>query len=255
MGRKQEQKETGLVRMLGYALGVAPAELGLVPDAEGWVPVKELVKALHEEEGWRGVRESMVRDAAQRLAPEELELAEGRIRSRTHVPPRPRPGAEPPPHLYVGLRRRAWPALKDRGLAENQAGPVVLAAEEAAALRLGRRRDPEPVLVTVQAHQAMDQGAVFWDHGHGLFTAEWVPARCLMGPPVDEKTQPKRPPKAKKKPPEPSLPPPEAMPGSFLVNAEDVEKPYKRKGIDKRVGWKDEQRKQRRREKKRKGQG
>ncbi len=252
MSRRQDHKETALVKMLAYVLGVAPAEFGLVPDQEGWVPVKELIKALHEEEGWRGVRESMLKDAAIRLAPGELEMVERRMRCRTRKPPRPRPGVEPPPHLYIGLRRRAWPALKNRGLEANQAGPVVLSPDKDFALRLGRRRDPEPVLVTVQAHQAMDEGVVFSLLGEQLYLADWIPPACLMGPPLPARPPAKKP--AKPAPSAPSAPhappgppPPEAMPGSFLVQAEDVEKPYKRKGIEKRVKWKDERRKGRRR--------
>lgn len=247
MSRRQQHKETGLVKMLAYVLGVAPQEFGLVPDDEGWVSLKELTKALHEEEGWRGVRESMIRDAANRLAPDELELEEKLIRSRTRKPPRPRPGVEPPPHIFIGLRRRAWPVLKDRGLEAHNDIPLVLARDKEFAYRLGSRRDPEPVLVTVQAHQAMDRGVMFSSLGEDLFLADWIPADCLMGPPVADKAPPKKP--AKPKPDQPSgpvMPAPEAMPGSFMVQQEDVDKPYKRKGIDKRVKWKDERRKGRR---------
>lgn len=248
MPKKQQHKETGLVKMLAYVLGVAPQEFGLVPDEQGWVSVKELSKALHEEEGWRGVRESMIKDAVNRLAPDELELDDKLIRSRTRKPPRPRPGVEPPPHIFIGLRRRAWPVIKDRGLEARNDIPVVLAREKEFALRLGRRRDAEPVLVTVQAHQAMDLGVMFSRLGQDLFLADWIPADCLMGPPVPERTAPKKPAKPKpEKPSGPKMPAPDAMPGSFIVQQEDMDKPYKRKGIEKRVKWKDERRKDRRR--------
>jgi putative RNA 2'-phosphotransferase len=244
MSRKQNHKETGLVKMLAYVLGVAPQEFGLVPDAEGWVAIKELVKAMQEEDGWRGVRDSMVRDAVNRLAPDQFELEENLIRSRERNIPRPRPGAETPPHIFIGLRRRAWPVLKDRGLEAKNDAPLVLAKSEDFALRLGRRRDAEPVLVTVQAHQAMDQGVLFSSLGDELFLADWIPAACLMGPPVPERIA--SPKKAKPKPEKPAgpvMPSPESMPGSFIVQQEDLDKPYKRKGIDKRVKWKDERRK------------
>jgi putative RNA 2'-phosphotransferase len=248
MPKRQQHKETGLVKMLGYVLGVAPQEFGLVPDEEGWVSVKELTKALHEEEGWRGVRESIIKDAVNRLAPDELELDEKIIRSRTRKPSRPRPGVEPPPHIFIGLRRRAWPVIKDRGLEARNENPVVLARSKDFALRLGRRRDADPVLVTVQAHQAMDKGVMFSGFGDDLFLADWIPADCLMGPPVPERTAPKKPAKPKpEKPSGPKMPTPEAMPGSFFVQQEDMDKPYKRKGIEKRVKWKDERRKDRRR--------
>jgi len=248
MPRRQDHKETGLVKMLAYVLGVAPHEFGLLADDDGWVSLKELTKALHEEEGWRGVRESMILDAASRLAPDELELKESLIRSRTRRPPRPHPGVEPPPHIFIALRRRAWPVLRDRGLEAKAGAPLMLAKHEAFAYRLGRRRDAEAVLVTVQARQAMDKGVMFSGLGEDLFLADWIPADCLMGPPVPEKMPPKRPAKPKPdKPTGPIMPSPDSMPGSFIVQQNVVEKPYKRKGIEKRVKWKDERRKGRRR--------
>lgn len=243
MGRQQAQRETALVKMLVYVLGVAPAEFGLVPDGEGWVGVKELLKALHEEEGWGWVREGAIRDAAQRLAPDELELEGRRVRCVSRRPPRPSWGEDPPPHLYLGLRRRAWPVVRQRGLSAGESGPVVLAADEGTALRWGRRRDPEPVLVTVQARRAAEQGAVFGRLEPELWLAEWVPADCLMGPPVEERPAPARSKPAAK----PTLPPPEALPGSFVVTPEQVEKPYRQKGLRKRIAWKEERRRRRRR--------
>jgi len=41
-----------LAKMLAYVLGRRPDEFGLIPDAEGFVRIKDLLKALHEEEGW-----------------------------------------------------------------------------------------------------------------------------------------------------------------------------------------------------------
>lgn len=248
MAKRQEHKETALVRMLNYVLGVAPHEFGLLPDEDGWVRVKDLVKALNQEDGWRFVRESLLRDAAVRVAPDDLELDEGRLRSRQRTPPRPELGADPPAHLFVGVRRRAWPVLIRHGLAADSNGPVMLADVEDLARKLGSRRDAEPVLVTVQAQAAMERGAMFSSWGEHLFLADWVPAECLMGPPVEERPAPKKPAGPKPKPQGPVLPPPESMPGSFVLNIPDgSEKPYKEKGLRKKIKWKDERRKSRRR--------
>jgi len=70
-----------------------------------------------------------------------------------------------------------------------------------------------------------------------------VPADCLMGPPVEERPAPARSKPAAK----PTLPPPEALPGSFVVTPEQVEKPYRQKGLRKRIAWKEERRRRRRR--------
>lgn len=247
MARKQEQKEKALARMLSYVLGVAPHEFGLLPDEDGWIKVKELVKALGQEDGWRFVRESILRDLAIRVAPGAIELDEGRIRSKERTPPSPEYSADPPPHLYLGVRSRAWPAFKRRGLETNQSGPVMLATDPELALKLGSRRGPDPLLVTIQAQEAMDQGVVFSAWGEKLFICDWVPALCLMGPSISERPPAKKP-AQKKAAAVAKMPPPESMPGSFIMNIPTGdEKPYKEKGLHKKIKWKDDRRKDRRR--------
>ncbi len=242
MAKKRDHKEKALVRMLVYVLGVCPAEFALVPDEEGWVEVKELLKALHEDPAWRHLRQGMVADAAQRLAPGELELAGRKLRCLSRRPPQPRPDPAPPAHLYLGLRRRAWPVVQRKGLAAGAKGPLLLAAGKDTALRLGRRRDSQPVLVTVQARQAQGRGVEFSAWGEGLYLCSWLPAACLMGPSLPERPAPRQ-----KKKEEPPPAPAEVTPGSFLVTPEDLEKPYKQKGLRKKVKWKEERRKGRRR--------
>ncbi len=245
MSRRQAHKEQNLVKMLRYVLGVAPAEFGLVPDAEGWLSLKELLQALHDEEGWRHLRGTMISDAAIRLAPDDFDLEGKRIRARERSYDPPDYSASPPAHLYLGLRRRAWPVISRRGLEAGSDGrPVLLAVDEAIALKIGRRKDNEALVITVQAHQAMEQGAMFPAWGE-LFLCDWAPASCLMGPPMEERPPAKKPP-PKKAPAQPHMPPPDALPGSFSVTPEDVEKPYKRKGLRKEIDWKNQRRKDRR---------
>ncbi len=252
MPAKQEFKDTGLLKLLAYALGVAPGEFGLVPDAAGFVSLKELVKAFHEEEATRGLRAGMVEDVVGRLGGGEFMIQDGRIRSLTRQPPPPLPGVQPPAQLYLGLRARAWPEVQKRGLQANQAGPILLAAEKAWALRLGRRRDPEPVLVTVQANFAGEAGVVFAQAGEGLYLCDWLPAKVLSGPRIEERPPAPKPEKKKEKaaaalPPPVHLPTPDQLPGGFTVKVEDVDKPYKRKGLRKEIDWKTDRHKEGRR--------
>lgn len=251
--RRQEQKEVALVRLLSYALGARPDEFGLLPDAEGWVSVKELIKALHEDEAWRHVRESMIAEAAERLAPEALELSGAKVRAKERKPPLPEYGLQPPAHLYYAARRRGYAVIRERGLSAPEGGQVMLvmlAVDPATAYRLGQRRDAEPVPITVQAHRAMGQGVVFAQWGERLWLCDHVPADCLMGPTVSEDLLPRSRPQKPAPPPPPvyaPLPPSaDSMPGSFLVNAEDVTKPYKRKGLKKDIAWKKERHKDKR---------
>jgi hypothetical protein len=174
MPKRQQHKETALVKNLLYALGRNPAEFGLVPDDEGWISTKELVKAYSQEEGLRGVRESMVKDAAQRLASDELELDERRIRAKERSYARPSYGVEPPPHIFVAVRRKAWPALSSRGLDSGaDRPPWVLSSDKERALKLGnggirnrcwsRCRPPRPW--TRAACSRAGERTCFWPTG------------------------------------------------------------------------------------------
>ncbi|KIX13842.1 RNA 2'-phosphotransferase [Dethiosulfatarculus sandiegensis] len=245
--KRQEHKEKALVRMLTYALSINPAEFGILPDSEGWYPLKELVKALGQQEGFKHVRETMIKDAAARLAPDKLEVSGKLVRALEKTPPRPVYGEDPPAHLHLGVKRKAWPVIKKKGLNPREGDRIILAADREEALLLGKRRDTEPVMITVQAHQAMDQGVVFALWGESLYLADWLPAKCLTGPAVEENLPVKKP--AKPKPEKSLMPEPDAMPGSFLIAQDEMEKPYKKKGLKKEISWKNERKKANRRKK------
>lgn len=51
-----------LSKFLGYILGYSPCEFGLIPDSDGFVKIKELLKAVCEEDGWRHVRWNHIRE-------------------------------------------------------------------------------------------------------------------------------------------------------------------------------------------------
>ena len=60
MQQKHTQK---LAKFLDYVLGRNPDEFGLVPDEQGYVKIKELLKALNQEEGWRHLRLANINEA------------------------------------------------------------------------------------------------------------------------------------------------------------------------------------------------
>ncbi|MBU0516965.1 MAG: hypothetical protein KJ621_19595, partial [Proteobacteria bacterium] len=159
------------------------------------------------------------------------------------------PAATPPKILFAAIRRRAWPVVRNNGLSPAGNRPwVVLAVEEEMALRLGRRLEPEPVLVTVQAVAAADMGYAFRRAGERLFVSDYLPPEVLSGPPLREEERPasRRPPP---KHPSPRLP--EQPPGSIILDEEKLEREIRRrKGITKDIDWKRETRRERRRRKK-----
>ena len=196
--------------MLAYALGRRPDEFGLVPDTEGFVRIKTLLQALGEEAGWKYVRESHLREVVLSVSDPPVEMIESWIRARDGSRlPEPAYEPSPPGLLYHCVRRRAWPHVRQKGLKPGAEARVCLTADPEAALRRGRRIDPDPVLVTVHTTNALDLGVVFFRFGPSFFLVDEVPAACIAGPPL---------PKTKEEPATAKPAATEKTPGSFLLD-------------------------------------
>ena len=173
-----------LAKMLTYALGRRPDEFGLVPDAEGFVRVKDLLKALHEEDGWRYVNPTHINEVLLSAPEAGFELVEGRIRVRTRSNPEP-PDRPLPKLLYAWIRRRAYPHVHAEGIRPVPPG-VLLAADVGMAERLGRRIDPHPVILTVNVQSLVEIGGTLTPVGEGLFTTDEIPTGTFSGPPLPQ---------------------------------------------------------------------
>lgn len=246
LGRRYQYMRTeGLSRFLIYVLGRRPDEFGLVPDSQGFVTFKELLQALHEEEGWRHVRQSHINEILMGTHRSLFETEADRIRSveRLWEAECRRPALFLPKILFTPIRRRAHAAVMEKGLKGHAGRPVILSADRETALRIGRRRDPDPVLLEVRAAAAKQSGILFHAFGD-LFLGPEIPAPLIAGPQPPKEVAEIR--KGKEKPAEkrprtqPSL-----TPGTFVLDpARDPDRTRKAKG-KKRKGWKEAARKMR----------
>ena len=218
MGRGKEPKK--LAKLLDYVLGRNPDEFGLVPDGDGFVKTKELLKALHEEAGWKFVRKAAIDEVLYSIVKPPVEVAEDRIRAigREHLEKRVY-AAEPPLLLYTCVRRRAYPHTLKKGLNPMGRKHVVLSSDADLALRMGRRYDADPVLLTVNVDQAHDRGCMFLKASQRLFLCRRLPEGCFSGP---------APPKEKKDPPAkevPKTPKRSETPGSYFPDLVETQPP------------------------------
>jgi putative RNA 2'-phosphotransferase len=206
MTSKTLKRQDSLEKMLRYVLGTAPDEFGLHPDAGGFVPLKALAAALHEEEGWRGVREGQILMLANQPGDSSLlETAADLIRLKpalADLPPEKPAESALPKMLYAAFKPTAWAVISRRGL-RPKAGEegVRLWSEEELALRVGRRFSAPVVLVTVRASRARQAGVVFQPYSSRLWLTAEVPAEFLSGPPVPEEEPAPRPPEPSALPP------------------------------------------------------
>ena len=219
-----------LARMLTYLLCHRPDEFGLVLAADGFIPVKQVLQALTGEPGYGFVRRHHLDQVAALMQPPAFELADDRIRCLAPGPASlRRPDAAPPALLYAAIPPKAHERVWEEGLKPPPGKELVLAATRETAMKLGRRRAPEPVIVTVQAQAAARAGIAFQGYGDELFLAPALPREFLQLPPPqrEEKTGP--PPKL----------PAEPTPGSFIMKMSmPALKAAKSKGKKKEPAWK-----------------
>jgi putative RNA 2'-phosphotransferase len=223
-----------LSKLLSYILGRRPYEFGLVPEEKGYVSIQMLLKAIWEEKDWKYIRESHVHELLPNESDPTVELAGNRIRAvdRSHLPV-PVIITAPPKLLYVCVRHKAYAHVLENGISASAYWRVVLSSDKDMALRIGRRNDPKPVLLTVYCNACMEQGIVFYQAGGVLFTAEYIPKGCFSGPAPTLEKDPKH-----QQTPVPLAQIPKT-PGSFTLEIQN-EKPshQKVKGRKKEIVWK-----------------
>lgn len=247
MPKKNRIRTDNLCRLLVYILGHKPDEFGLVPDREGFVSYKELLWAIHEEQGWGYVSQGHINEVLLGKDRSLFQAEDKRIRvmERHWHLDLDSPSLSLPKILFIGIRGRAHPVVIEKGLRPIEGVYHVLSPDRDMALRIGRRRDQRPVLLEVMTDAAQKEGVLFYPFGDLFLTPE-IPAGFISGPPL-----PKEVPKAQaKKPDKKQERPPDFQAGTFVLEGDrdmDVSRRVKGK---KQKGWKAEARKFRRRRKK-----
>jgi putative RNA 2'-phosphotransferase len=230
---------------MNYVLGYQPDEFGLAPDKEGYIRIKDLIKAINEEPGWGYVRKSHINEVLITLRENPFVLEDDRIK-RIHPDERimPLPDVTPPKLLYHCVRNKAYRVVCEKGIMPMGQHQVFLATTKDLALRIGKRRDPRPVLLTVLALRAAKAGVPFWKQGEFLYLVDHVPVQYFAGPPLPKEKEEG----AKGKEQGPAIP--SVSPGSFVLDMDRSHELHrqklKRKGVKKEVAWKKDARKLRR---------
>jgi putative RNA 2'-phosphotransferase len=214
MSKQRSPKQ--LAKLLEYVLSRRPDEFGLVTDDDGFVKLKDLLKAINEEDGLRYVRRAHINEIMLTVPGHAFEISENRIRSISREKlPRQRVAMAPPKLLYTCVRQKAYPHVHEKGISPAGHTRVILSSNQKMAERIGRRFDHSAVLLTVQVQNSIDRGTVFFQAGELIFLADYIPPGCFTGPPL-----PKDQPVLKK--PDASENRPEQKPaGSYYIDMKD----------------------------------
>jgi len=241
--RKDRIRVENLTRLMAYMLGHRPDEFGLIPDHEGFVPIKEMLQAIHEEAGWGYVRQGHINEVLLGAERSLFQPEEKRIRAvdrRWHLALE-RSAQTIPRILFTPVRRRAHPHVMEKGLRPGEAKHIVLSPEREMAIRLGKRRDQQPIVLEVLAAAADEAGLAFYGFGD-LYLAAEISPKFIAGPPPSREVLKTLEAEAGKRPPPQEHP----LVGGFILTPErDPDVSRRAKGKKER-GWKEASRRQRR---------
>ncbi|WP_432589178.1 RNA 2'-phosphotransferase [Streptomyces sp. HD1123-B1] len=176
------QRSVRLSKYLSRHLRHAPERIGITLDAQGWVPMAELMTAAAHH-GFPFSRAEL--EAVVAANDKQRFTIEGdRIRANQgHSVPvdLALPPAVPPAYLFHGTVARSLAAIRREGLRPMTRHAVHLSADRATATRVGARRGT-PVVLSVDAGAMHRAGHVFQVSANGVWLTAAVPAVFLRFP-------------------------------------------------------------------------
>jgi putative RNA 2'-phosphotransferase len=166
-------------KFLSYVLRHRPKEYPLFFDREGFVPWNDLFAIV--EQRFPEATEDDVLAVLRDSGKQRFEFKDGKARA-TYGHSFPvdlglYPVA-PPLELYYGSARDLAESILRTGLKPRDRQFVHLSASFEEALAVGKRRDPSPAVIVVDAHGAAAVGVKFYSSGP-LFLTSHVPAKFL----------------------------------------------------------------------------
>ncbi len=174
---------TRLSRVVSHALRHEPWLYELELDAEGWAPVESLLAALRQERPeWSRLTPADLATMIEQASKRRYELQGNRVRAfyghslpgRLHRTP-----SAPPDVLYHGTSPLDLPAILSQGLCPMARQYVHLSRDLDTAREVGRRKALNPVLLTIDARRADEQGVRFYLGNEKVWLADSVPPEFL----------------------------------------------------------------------------
>ena len=173
---------TELSKEISYALRHAPWEYELEMDEEGWVPVEQLLDALHRSEKWANICEADLKEMIEKSEKKRHELKGGKIRAfYGHSIPMKilKEDKMPPDVLYHGTARRFLESINENGLLPQSRQYVHLSQDIETAENVGRRHDDKPCILYIDAKVAWDDGIKFYYGNEKVWLADIIPSRYI----------------------------------------------------------------------------
>jgi putative RNA 2'-phosphotransferase len=177
-----KRKQLALSRTISHALRHEPWIYELELDAEGWVNLDMLLRALRRRPEWKVITESDIVDVMKGAEKQRFEIRAGRIRAlyghSTSAMLKRKP-MKPPDVLYHGTSPETLKRIFVEGLRSMKRHYVHLSVDQRAAMKVGKRKSSAPAILKVKAARAYDAGIAFYKGNDHVWLADTVPPTYL----------------------------------------------------------------------------
>ena len=172
-----------LAKSLSYVLGRRPDEFGLIPDAKGYVKIKELLKALSEKKDLPHVNFAHINEICTTISHPDIEISDKLIRAkdRTNLPAATI-AKNLPKLLFLCVKKKAYHHISEKGISASTNQICILSAEKEMAIRIGKRYDQKPVFLTIYTDNLKKNNIEVIMSGNLFYTDCYIPNTCFSGP-------------------------------------------------------------------------
>jgi len=238
MAITQQKQIKQFAKFSAYVLGRHPDEFGLVLDENGYIKIKEFIQAVTETDGWRHIRNSHINDMMLMFNNPPIEIDDKRIRAKDRGRLSPPIVCDLPPKLlYACIKHKSYLSVLDNGVHPTAHARIICCKDREMAQKIGRRRDNQPIVLTVHARKMVDQGLAFHHAGDMLYLTDIIPTDCFTGPPLPKKIPVVK--KTSKKKDAAEAYKKQAQAGTFSLSMNDpAEKKFKTRKKEKDSSWK-----------------
>jgi len=174
-----DPQKVRISKFLSFILRHNPQEVSLSLDRYGFVEFKKVLAVLGEK--FSGIDENQLKAIIEEDLQERFQLKDDKIRARYGHSVDVEPlevCAEVPATLFHGTSPENSETILKDGLMPARRKFVHLSMTTEDALRVGRRKSLEPVLLAIDAKRAQAGGITFWREGK-VFLAQAVPVQYI----------------------------------------------------------------------------
>lgn len=176
---KKDKRKISISKFMSLALRHSPEEFGLHPDPEGFVSLRELLRALQKR--FPKIERPDIEEIVNTFSKARFEIKGDRIRARyghsfeIDLDLKP---FDPPEFLYHGTAPKLKRKIKKEGLKPMKREYVHLSKTVEEAIKVGKRKSSSPLVFKILAKKAHHKGIQFFDRG-SVVVVKYVPPQFI----------------------------------------------------------------------------